>query len=427
MSVTIFDSVLVIADDLTGANDTAAQFAKLGLKAITTLDLESVERLLKDYDVVAVDTETRHKTSGEAHNGLVQLGNRIKGYSDKILLYKKVDSTLRGNIDYEIKGLFESINPDLVVFAPAYPKQGRTTKAGIQLLNNVPVTKTYFGEDIRAPVKSSRLSDYFELGYKALHRNISVEELRSGKVLEIVKGRKFLSFDVELEDDLRLIAQLLKKLGDLKIVWVGSAGLAEHLAYNVLVGDREGGPVLMVVGSVNRVVREQVTTFCRQFKTSIIEVDVNSLINNFEKEAKRLIGKVKEALALPSDIILTTSYSNEQILEGRLVAESSGLDMLKFGSLLADRVGKVVSLIIENFGWQSFSGIFMTGGDIAMSIIKSLQISSLEIEGEIEPGLPILKYKNYHIVTKAGGFGSPETLIKIALRLKRVSQDFGLR
>ncbi|MEM3403493.1 MAG: four-carbon acid sugar kinase family protein [Nitrososphaeria archaeon] len=423
MGVNIFDSVLIIADDFTGANDTAAQFAKLGWKTLTTLDLERVERLLRCYDVVAVDTETRHKTAEEAHACLVRLGSKIKTYFDKVLIYKKVDSTLRGNIAYEIKGLFESLDPDLVVFAPAYPKQGRTTRECIQLLNNVPVAETYFGDDIRTPVKSSKLSDCFELEYKTLYYHVSIEELRSEKVFEILRNRRFVSFDAESEDDLKFIAQLSNKLVDLKTIWVGSAGLAEHLAYNILIGERKGRPVLMVVGSVNKVVREQIRTFCTQFEPFIVEIDINLLINDFEREAERLIGDVKEALTLSADIILTTSYSNKQIFEGRVVANSLGLDMLNFGSIIADKVGKVVSLIIENLGWQSFSGLFMTGGDIAMSVIKNLQISSLEVVGEVEPGLPILKYKKYYLVTKAGGFGSSETLIKITSRLKSMVES----
>jgi hypothetical protein len=67
MRSNIFERVLIIADDFTGANDTAVKFANLGFSAVTTLDLFDVPRLFEEFDIVAVDTESRALKANRAY------------------------------------------------------------------------------------------------------------------------------------------------------------------------------------------------------------------------------------------------------------------------------------------------------------------------------------------------------------------------
>lgn len=124
----IFDSVLIIADDLTGANDTAAQFAKLGFSTITTLDINAVQTLMEEYEVVAVDTESRVVDVHKAQDLLLSLGKRIRKNLGHTLIYKKIDSTIRGNIVPEIRGLYDALEPDLVVFAQLFLNRNELLK-----------------------------------------------------------------------------------------------------------------------------------------------------------------------------------------------------------------------------------------------------------------------------------------------------------
>jgi len=418
MTLKIYRSVLIIADDFTGANDTIAQFAKLGFSTITTLDIDIVPELMKKYDVVAVDTESRALDAEKAYKLLLSLGNKIKEYANQTVFYKKIDSTLRGNITSEIRGLYDALRPDLIVFAPAFPKQGRTTKEGILMVKGVPVEKTYFGKDMRTPVRSSVLSSYFKVDFKGSYHHTSLDALRAGRIIDDINSVKVMSFDVENDEDLKAIVQNIGKLDNKKIIWIGSAGLAENVAYYTIVGSQRGKPILMVVGSANDLVREQVRVFVEEFSARILTVKIDALINNFEEESKRLEDEVSKALVTSSDIVITISYSQEQIREGELMAQSLNIELSDFGLILAKRFGVLVSRLISHFGWNRFGGLFITGGDIAISTIKSLGVDTLELRGEIEPGLPILKFKDKNIVTKAGGFGTMETLIKIAARLK---------
>ena len=415
--------ILVVADDFTGANDTVAQFAKLGLSCVTTLEIERVPELIAKYDVVAVDTESRAVDSKKAYDILYSLGVMIKELiaNEEIIIYKKVDSTLRGNITSEIKALYDSVLPDLVIFAPAYPKQDRTTINGIHLVNGVPVDQTYFGRDPRAPVKSSYVPSYFEGFSESIYQHVTLDSLRKRELSKIIleNNRRVLSFDIENDDDFTLIFDSILKLPHRRIIWVGSAGLAEHLAYVLPTISKIKKPILIAVGSVNDVSRRQISTFINSHPdVSLILINITNLIENFTVEYNRIHEHVSSALDENKDIILTTSYTPTQLEEGKLMATKLGLSMRDFGNVLADKFGELISSVIKDFGRESFGGILLTGGDIAMATIRHLGINCVEIKGEVEPGLPVLTSGDLYIVTKAGGFGKEGTLIRAVNVLK---------
>ncbi|MEM4486828.1 MAG: four-carbon acid sugar kinase family protein [Zestosphaera sp.] len=416
----VFRSVLIIADDFTGANDTAAQFSKLGLRTISTLNPNLIAEYLREYSVVAINTESRSDEASEAYRKLYEVGLRIKHYDD-ILLYKKIDSTLRGNVTEEIRGLFDSVQPDLVIFAPAYPKQGRTTIRGVHLVNGIPVDQTFFGRDPRTPVKSSYIPSFFSNAFEKLYTHVFLEDLRSGEFRSRLNAYKVISFDVENENDLKTIVESLTEFNG-RVLWVGSAGLSETLAYNVIVGSPAGKPTLLVVGSLNDVTRRQLASFIEKFSCKLVKLSIKSLLANFEEEHSRTMSQVAEALKMGIDVVVTTSYDSTQVNEGKAAASEMGLPSSELGARIAEGLGRIASGIVREFGTKAFSGVFVTGGDTAMSLMKNMNVDSLEIVGEVEPGVPLLRSGDLYIVTKAGGFGKDSTIIRIVARVKGESR-----
>ena len=81
--------ILIVADDLTGAADSAIACAEYGLDAVVVFDGFSV-----DADVVAVDADTRRMTPDRAAEATAKVVGAYSGQH----LFKKVDSTLSGHI-----------------------------------------------------------------------------------------------------------------------------------------------------------------------------------------------------------------------------------------------------------------------------------------------------------------------------------------
>ncbi|MHB9092750.1 MAG: nucleotide-binding domain containing protein, partial [Chloroflexota bacterium] len=79
---------------------------------------------------------------------------------------------------------------------------------------------------------------------------------------------------------------------------------------------------------------------------------------------------------------------------------------------VAASLGPVVAGAVRPGDW---AGIVMTGGDTAVSVCAALGAGTLEIEGEVEPGVPYGRLlegalAGQLVVTKAGGFGSANAI-----------------
>ena len=148
--------ILALADDLTGALETGAKFAACGLSVSVTTD-STMERRPREA-VMVIDTETRHMAPSEACLVVAMLGMRAARFSPT-LVYKKTDSTLRGNIAAELRGLQQAFPQRRVIYAPAYPAMGRTVRNGHLLIGGVPVNKSGFGSDLLNPVLQSNVHE----------------------------------------------------------------------------------------------------------------------------------------------------------------------------------------------------------------------------------------------------------------------------
>jgi uncharacterized protein YgbK (DUF1537 family) len=213
--------ILIIADDLTGAADCGAACAAYGLETVVVLNDSSG---IPSAQVVAFDANTRGMTPSRA---AAETARIVHEYPARIV-YKKIDSTLRGNVGAEIAAALEAYremgHPEAVaVVAPAFPAMGRTTKGGRMYV-----------------------------------RGEAFENRDIGWGLE----------DAETDEDLRAIAAkwIHHEAG---VVWAGSAGLARCLAWwsPDAAGIERGtmrpvptvtGPIVLAIGSPSQRSREQV-------------------------------------------------------------------------------------------------------------------------------------------------------------------------
>ncbi|MGE5855892.1 MAG: four-carbon acid sugar kinase family protein, partial [Syntrophaceae bacterium] len=147
---------MVIADDLTGANDTGVQFAKQGLKTIVLMYVPAAPSEL-DEDVLVVDTQSRALSPTEAYRKVTETALLFKNRDQFQTLYKKIDSTLRGNLGTEIDAIMDACGLELAIVAPAFPANGRMTVGGCHFLGNAPLEATEISRDPLCPVTESHI------------------------------------------------------------------------------------------------------------------------------------------------------------------------------------------------------------------------------------------------------------------------------
>ncbi|MDC7716580.1 four-carbon acid sugar kinase family protein [Vogesella sp. DC21W] len=143
--------ISVLADDLTSAADGAAPFVEAGFRA--TLGRGQLPSRLAS--VVTVDSGARSASPQDAAAMVAHLTRQL---APRPLLYKTVDSTLRGHVTVELEACFKASGRKTVVFAPAFPAAGRTTIGGIQYVDGVPVAESVYGCDPVHPAQHSALA-----------------------------------------------------------------------------------------------------------------------------------------------------------------------------------------------------------------------------------------------------------------------------
>ncbi len=130
-------SWLIIADDLSGAADCAIGFAAHGARTVVTLDAAAAVEV-GGADVVAADVDSRRLAPADAAARNLEAWR--SGMAPHRRLYKKIDSTLRGNWAAETAALQPSAG--LAVVAPAFPATGRVTRDGRMFVNGQPLEDT---------------------------------------------------------------------------------------------------------------------------------------------------------------------------------------------------------------------------------------------------------------------------------------------
>ena len=123
-------TLAILADDLTGACDSAVAFARRGLAtrvllAARPVAADSPERV----DVVAVDADTR-RLSRRLAVSRTTIAARALRTPEATRLFKKVDSTLRGHVGAEILACLRAWEMPLALLCPAFPATGRWVQGG---------------------------------------------------------------------------------------------------------------------------------------------------------------------------------------------------------------------------------------------------------------------------------------------------------
>jgi len=412
--------VTVIADDLTGAADCGIAFALAGLPTFVAIGNAPAP---DSAQIVSVDTDTRRLEREEAarKSGEVTRDAYLRGSRH---VYKKIDSTLRGHVAAELATTFRAAadlsggEAPLVILAPAFPGTGRTTRDGRVLVSGGPLEESEVWRKSGMTGPADPVAMLREAGLAAEPVRLAMvragsNDLRVALSDLIGRGVQVAVCDAEQEDDLRRIAEAGAKLR-WPVIWVGSGGLARHLPAALGLRPRAGtdsrprlpdGPILALVGSRSTVARDQAKLLGAEEGVATFELDVDLLLGGAgSAQWTRAAADLRRALAAGQDAVLVTQLGSE-------------VD-LAIGPALADALGRFATASADQIG-----GLIATGGDIARALLGSLGAGGLHLLGEVEPGVPIGladARRPIPVVTKAGAFGTPETLQRSRAALKRL-------
>ncbi|TDQ41100.1 four-carbon acid sugar kinase family protein [Aureibacillus halotolerans] len=420
------NNIVIIADDLTGASDCGATLLPYGMDVLVRLDGQ-IKRLGAGQSIV-LNTDSRSLSSEDAYRRTAQVASEISAAAPEVV-YKKMDSTMRGNIGRELDALYEVLAPDIVIAAPGLPSQGRVVKDGVLLLHNVPLAETEVANDPKTPVTESNIHTL--IAHQSNHQvaHLSIGQVRAPREDLVTELRRLaaektaiVTADSVEDTDLRRLCEASASSG-LRVVYAGSAGLIHYLPEALgrqvqqprVLGELSPENVLFVVGSVSTTGRSQLKQLMASGKNiTFIEVYPEQLLQkNFPSsdDWKRLVEKAGEASDSGRHIVLFSSPAKPAALDGN--------DAIEQSDRIAAMLGELAAFIAEHKG---ISRLFLTGGDTAVRVMENLHAGSLQLLGEIEPGVPYGKLSGSDriAVTKAGSFGSADVMEKALVLLKGV-------
>lgn len=409
---------------MTGASDSGVQFIRHGFRASVFF---AGQAAVSDADVVVVDTDTRWRPAQQAYARTRRVAEQLAA-ANPSLVYKKVDSTLRGNLGAEIEAVMDAFHLRAALIAPAFPRIGRTTLDGRQYLHGVPVNETEAGRDPKTPVTTAVIKDLLASQSRRPVANVPLAQLRAAGAAEHVRalvdsGASLLVCDAVEEEDLRRVAAAGRELGVMPL-WVGSAGLADVLPGTLglaptrgaveIAAEPAGGPVLLVVGSVSSVSRRQLYKVLGRHGVTGIEVDTVKLVSGGaarDGEVARCVTEGFAALQDGQDVAIYTSVADAAIARSQAVARKQGLTAQAASEQVAAGLGMIAGGICRE---MLPGGLVLTGGDTALAVCQALGVTGIDLIREVEPGIPLGRLvgpRPYAAVTKAGAFGSEQALV----------------
>jgi uncharacterized protein YgbK (DUF1537 family) len=397
-------SVLIIADDLSGAADCAIGFAGAGRRTVVTLDSQAGDA---GATVIAADTDTRRLTPAEAAERTAQAWNDLRAPGRR--LYKKIDSTLRGNWTAEVAALQPLAG--LAIVAPAFPATGRTVRDGRVFVHGAPLetTDTWKLEHAgRAPGLQPML-EAAGLRTALLAADVLRGEprmLRERIAAAAAGGTQALIVDTETGADLAALAQVSAAMSE-PLFWVGSGGLARELAALPDLFDPAStaradaarpvpaGAVLILVGSLSAVSERQCAMLRERAGVAELIVPPVVLREGERHEAwSEWDERIGAGLRAGADLIVRIGRDNAfDPAEGARLSTA------------------LAALVAPHFG--HLGGLIATGGETARAMLGAAGIGSLELLAEVEAGVAVARPATAAfpaIVTKAGAFGSEHAL-----------------
>lgn len=382
--------VLVIADDLTSAAEVAGWMAS-AQGALVQLSPDQ-EPVLLSADRGCVVTGTRGMTAEDSADVMRtvvrnQIASGVKPAG--LMIIKTMDSSLRGNWAAELAALMEAFSISLAVVAAAFPAYSRVTVGGVQLVDDRPVHLSPAGSDPVSPVRDSTLRAHLVragLAVAEVGRPSADDGSRLDEALRTRWARPTaLVVDATTDEDLRVIARRAES--DPSVLWCAGPGLAAALVADIehdAVVSSPGDAALAIVGSLHPVSRGQVE-YARNMGTPVVTVH--------ESTADDASVRVQAAL----------------LQQGRAILCSPETPLVDWDRVL----GAVARDVVERI---PRAGLVLTGGDTALAVAHALGARTLSIHGEWAPGIPFGRLSVRHapgVVTKAGGFGGPDTLVRL--------------
>lgn len=413
---------LVVADDLTGSCDAGHEFAARGYDTRVVLSTQTDAAARED--VTVYNTDSRYADPAIAAERV----RTVLEDTDGSVVFKKVDSTLRGNVRVEVDAATQAIDPALVVVAPAFPGNGRVTASGYHLVDGQLVTESPPGQDEARPPTHDSLPDVFASSeHPVEHLGVGTVARGSAAVRDALEslsatvGPVIVTCDAVADRHLATIATAADELAE-RCLYVGSGGLARHVG--VPGAPSEAGidvdPTRSIVGVSGSVAPETLGQVKRVSTDSRRQLDLEAAITDPVAAGADLAARGAASVDEFGGVVLHSADARSDVDRAMAAGERAGVDGPTVRRRVTNALAHGAATVV---GDGRASNLFLTGGETARAVLDELDATALRMAGEdVAPGIPLATVEGgvadgAAVVTKAGGFGDKQAIIKSLGRL----------
>lgn len=429
--------ILILADDMTGANDTGASIRSLGYRVFSVNDVQKPLDWMAPCDCISVNLDSRSLLPSDAYDRVTQAASRFSG-RDTQLFSKRIDSTLRGNLGTECDALQDFVPGDpACLVVPAFPQAGRTYHGGALYIYDAILTATSAASDPKCPIRTASPKERFQEQSRRKITTVPIQQVRTEipRLAELIRmlysnGLRTILFEAETQKDISSIARAAV---DSQIPFIcadpgpfTAAVVRERFSPQPPSLQRNNRPrgcrVLAVVGSVNPISCQQTLRLMERPDTGTVILNAADLLTGAVDSA--VVETVRRVMSQPRSaatvllVLSSTLEKPEQRLDFAAEARARGTT----AEAISRRVNEALALAAASCIRQGagFGGLFSCGGDISSALFQAMGINCMEVLEEIIPLAVCSRLKTGHlIVTKGGMVGGSDDIYQCIEYMRR--------
>lgn len=407
-----------IADDHTGGTDIAAALRRNGLRTVLLFGSPDIGTELAPCDAVVVALKSRALPVREAISATLAAHawlTRDIGVGTIYLKYcSTFDSTDDGNIGPVCDAVTEADGQRVVVHCPSAPDHGRTMYQGHLFVGDRLLSASSMRRHPLTPMTDSNIVAVLgrQTPYAVGLIPSAVVRTGSAAIRTAIAGiadrdvRHVLIDATDNSDLATIAAAVLPARG----VLAGSAGLAGALG-RVLhdsmppttdtnaAAPATSGPVLVLAGSCSDVTLGQVALARTRFRHHRLDPRA---------------GDVDELYTTALQWLTDNLRSEPIMIYSSAPAEERG----PFDPALADHLETAMGELARAAVALGAATIVVAGGETSGAVVTALNIGSVTVESELDPGVPWCRTtfddRPLALVLKSGNFGRPDLLLRAA-------------
>ncbi|SAK86070.1 HPr kinase [Caballeronia catudaia] len=408
-----------IADDFTGATDLANMLVRGGMRTVQTIGVPSADTQI-DADALVVALKSRTIPADDAVRQSLDALEWLRARGCRQFIFKycsTFDSTDEGNIGPVADALLDALKDDFTIACPAFPENGRTIFRGNLFVGDVLLNESGMENHPLTPMTDPNLVRVLQRQTKSKVGLIRYDTIAKGadairaRIDELKRdGVRLAIADAVSDADLYTLGDACR---DLALITGGSgialglpqnfraANLLAHAEHAADLPKLEGKSVVLA-GSASKATNAQVARW-RASKPAY-RIDPMALSRG-EPVVDEAVAFARDHFAKNETVLIYATSSPDEV---KAVQKELGVE--KAGHLVEAALASIARKLRDE-GVRKF---VVAGGETSGAVVQALDVRSLRIGPQIDPGVPATQAigrnqeDSIGLALKSGNFGATD-------------------